>query len=274
MQFNNDVILCNPVTFSNWVKESDLQAERLRGQPQAFWQDIVKPGCDIYGDHLPVASKVNVGEKCVGIIPVKGMITKGLPSIFKAFGAVDVDELCAQIKDMDEDEECDCLALSFDSPGGTVGGVPECADAIFNIAKKKKVYGVIDGQCCSAAFWLASQCSALISTKSSDIGSIGVYCAYPDYSQAFEREGIKIDMFKSGPLKAAGYPGTSLSDAQRANIQQGIDSIYAMFTGDVKRNRKSIKDDSMQGQSFLAEDACNRGLCDGIGNLTTLLDVF
>ena len=38
-------------------------------------------------------------------------------------------------------------------------------------------------------------------------------------------QGVRMDVIKSGTLKGAGIPGTSLSDAQRADLQAQVGTL-------------------------------------------------
>ena len=67
-------------------------------------------------------------------------------------------------------------------------------------------------------------------------------------------------------LKAAGYPGTSLSDAQRADLQAGVDSVHEMFKGAVVRGRL-VEEWAMEGQSMMGAKARDAGLVDAVGEL-------
>ena len=61
-----------------------------------------------------------------------------------------------------------------------------------------------------------------------------------------------------------GFPGTSLSDEQRAELQAGVDAIFQMFKDDVAQGRDNISEDTMQGQTFMGATAVSAGLADEI----------
>jgi protease-4 len=119
---------------------------------------------------------------------------------------------------------------------------------------------------CSAAYWLASGASAIVATPSADVGSIGVYLPVLDVTGYYDNLGVKVELLKSGDLKAPGFPGTSLSDAQRADLQAGVDAVYGMFTRHVKAHRRT-GDEAMRGQSMMGEQAHAVGLVDSLGML-------
>lgn len=83
------------------------------------------------------------------------------------------------------DNSVACFILDFDIPGGVVTGVPELAAFTRGAAEEKPIYAFTGGQSCSAAYWLASACSKVFCTESADVGSIGVYVALVDETDAW-----------------------------------------------------------------------------------------
>ena len=199
----------------------------------------------------------------VGVIPLRGVIGKGLSRLETLTGAADVDELDASLDDMEDDEEVEVIIIDISSPGGTVTGVEEVAAKLAR--SKKSTIAFTDTEAASAAYWIGSAADRFVATPSATVGSIGVYMAIPDYSKAFEMQGVKMDVIKSGTLKGAGIPGTSLSDAQRADLQAQVEAIHADFKASVRGKRKMAKDEDMEGQVFSGRQAAQKGLVTGLG---------
>jgi protease-4 len=231
--------------------------------------------------NIPLGAKVSdmgdmlsaiFGEKPVlekfppfAVIPVKGMISKGLTELESLCGACDVHEIEEMLEECERDDTIKTIILDVDSPGGTSVGVPELAQRIKNCSKE--VISFTSSECCSAAYWLASQAGAgFYATPSSCVGSIGVYIAYPDCSEAYKMEGVKMDVIRSGLFKAAGVPGTSLDSNQRKMLQDEVDEIHADFKETVKSVRSFVEDGSMEGQTFSGKKAAEAGLVTGLVN--------
>jgi signal peptide peptidase SppA len=206
----------------------------------------------------------------VGVIPLKGVIGKSLTKLDTLTGAVDVNEFVDALELMEEDPEVETIIVDISSPGGTVTGVEEAALALARSSKKTVAY--TETEAASAAYWIGSAADRFVATPSATVGSIGVYMAIPDYSKAFESAGVRMDVIKSGTLKGAGIPGTSLSDAQRADLQAQVEAIHADFKAAVRGKRAMVKDDDMEGQVFSGKEAARKGLVTGIGsNLRSLI---
>lgn len=211
----------------------------------------------------------------VAYINVQGVIGRKLSFIEKACtGACDVEDLRDNIELAASYPDVAHIALVIDSPGGTVAGVPELAQRIKEINDTiKPVTAIVDGLCCSAAYYLAAGCDSILAIgKTSYIGSIGVYTYLLDESQYFAKEGVQPVVIKAGLNKGEGLPGMPITDEIKANLQKEVDYIYNLFTTHVKGNRPNVEDDTMQGRAYYSEEAEKLGLIDGYVN--TINEIF
>ena len=200
----------------------------------------------------------------VRFISVRGVLMRN-PGILQelCMGACSLARIQRQVTEYANDPTCQMIVLNFDTPGGSVGGTLEAAHAIARAAMVKPVVSIIQGQCCSAGYFLASQSTMIISDPSSLTGSIGVYIAYLDDSSAMSKAGFAWEVFRAGEHKAAGL-GRPLTKIERAQIQTLVDQAYVQFTDAVISGRGPIDSAVMQGQVFTAADALENGLIDAI----------
>jgi signal peptide peptidase SppA len=195
-------------------------------------------------------------------IPIGGVIGKKLTGFEKGAGAVDVNDVSAELHTAELDSTVTRILLHIDSPGGMVTGTPELAAQIGR--SSKPIYAFTDGSMASGAYWLGAAADAVFATATGNIGSIGVYLPVVDSTKQMDMRGLKIDLIKAGTLKGAGFPGTKLSEDQRAHLQQRVNDIHGMFTTHVSAHRGTVADATMQGQTFMAREALARNLIDGI----------
>lgn len=174
------------------------------------------------------------------------------------FDAVEVDELTAALTNSPAGS---VNHLWFRSPGGIVTGIPETAQAMRRIQETKTLNAFSDDLCCSAAYWLASQCGQIHGTPTAFFGSIGVYSASYDYCKMLEDLGIKLELFRSGQFKGRGLMGLPLSDADRSQLQAQVMEMFGLFTADILDFRK-ITEDDMQGQAIRGQEAMRANLLD------------
>jgi hypothetical protein len=198
------------------------------------------------------------------IVPIKGVISKNVSEMDALCGACDIETVEEMLEAAERDASVKTVILVIDSPGGTSTGVPELANRIKNFSKE--VLAFTDNEACSAAYWLGSQARAFYATPSSTVGSIGCYIAYPDCSKAYEMEGVKMEVIKSGLFKGAGISGTSLDDQQREMLQREVEEIHSDFKTAVKSVREFADDSAMEGQSFSGKNAAEAGLITGLVN--------
>jgi signal peptide peptidase SppA len=194
-----------------------------------------------------------------------GVLGKHLDSMEEmCAGGLSVDKIQQALGEGRDDAKVASIIVHLDSPGGVVYGIAETAALIREISAQKPIVGFCDSQAASAAYWILAACDALYVTTSADLGSIGVYCAVFDYSGWFAKEGMKVELFKDGAFKAAGFPGTSLTDEQRDHLQAEVMACSGQFKADVRTHRKGIADSTMQGQCYFGQQAVDLKLADAV----------
>lgn len=213
----------------------------------------------------PEELKATITDDGIAIIPIMGVIGKRVGMLEKTSGVTDIDEISRLFDGVMADPTVKAIMLDIDSPGGTVGGVMEFAESIRQSRDDKPIHAMTDGDMDSAAYWIGSQADTVTATQSASVGSIGVYLPMLDASRAYEMQGYKVELFKSGDLKGIGVPGTSLSDDQRAHLQSQVDYLFGQFKSAVIDGRRElINDNFMQGQALYAAQAREAKLIDDI----------
>jgi ClpP class serine protease len=169
--------------------------------------------------------------------------------------------LTDKLKQADADPSVKSIVIDADTPGGMVGGVPELGDAIAGM--KKRVDVRVDGMLASAGVWAASQADSISATRSSEIGSIGVYTVRVDTSQALADRGIKVYLISSGGTKGGGADGKVTPDmlAEDARI---IGQLRDQFVSAVNTGRGRDLSSRATGAMWLAGDAQRIGLIDTV----------
>lgn len=195
-------------------------------------------------------------EDGIGVISISGPMLRK-PDLFERvfLGACDTHEARAAIEEAAAREDIQAIFLDIDSPGGSVAGTPELAQAVARASKQKYVYAFTSGQMCSAAYWVASQADAIYATAGARIGSIGVILPLIDSSDAFAKAGLKVEIFAAGKFKSTGTPGTSLSDEQRDWLRAEVEETFSEFRSAVLARGRKIPDEAMEGQTFSARRA-------------------
>jgi signal peptide peptidase SppA len=205
--------------------------------------------------------KVNVANG-IAVVPMAGIVGKRLSDMEMMCGGMDLDEQISAIEEASKDNGA--VIMQFDSPGGTVTGVPEAYDKLRQIGKKTTLLAYTDTIMASAAHWLASAASSIYASRSATVGSIGVYNVSLDYSRQLDEAGIKVNAIHAGDLKLMGAPFKKMTDEERAYIQNRVDEIHTEFKSAVSKGRKIDRDKMFRGQTFTGKEALNGGLLDGL----------
>jgi len=205
------------------------------------------------------------------VINISGVLLKTVPAWLRFWGieATGYDEIQAQLGQALADTSIDGIHLQVSSPGGIVDGLIDTADAIFNARRNKKVTATIEDLGASAAYWLASQAATIGAGRTTEVGSIGVYTVYYDYSKEAEDLGIKVVLIRSGEHKGMGVPGAEITAGQIAAVQANIDAIADQFVDSVARGRAMEAGEVRKlatGRLWIAEDAKKLGLIDIVTN--------
>lgn len=201
----------------------------------------------------------------VAVIKVEGTLMKQQSSMEAGTSTV---RLRRDIQLAVRDSEIGAILLAVDSPGGTVAGTEALARDVANAAKQKPVWAQVDDMAASAAYWIASQATAIYAGQNTDlIGSIGTILSVVDTSKMAEANGLQVRVFSTGALKGAGMDGMPITEEQAAYFQGLVDSAQVQFDAWVKKGRglsqKSL-DAVKTGEVFSASDALSKKLIDGI----------
>lgn len=220
-----------------------------------------------------VAEPIAANEGRFAIIGIKGALVPRASILDLAYVGdrlTSYEDIAESVRAAEADPSVQAIILRIDSPGGELGGLIDCADAIH--ASRKPVRAEIVGTCASAAYLLASQADRITATRGAVVGSLGVYCVLVDESQALANAGIALEVISSGGTKGAGADG-KITDDLRAVEQQWIDGLNKQFLDTIARARPALADSFAAintGEVWLSDAALSRGLIDSIETPTDL----
>lgn len=210
----------------------------------------------------------------VAIIPVVGIIAKRMADVngFCMPQGTSVEAVKRDIAAALEDQSVRALVLEIDSPGGTVDGVADLSQFIYESRGQKPITAYANGLMASAAYYIGSAADRIVASQDAEIGSIGVYAILEDDSEAYKAEGIRFEMIKAGKFKGEGHPLFPITQEARALTQEAVDAYYSQFVGAVARNRGMPLADALavgNGKTEIGAKAVMLKLADEIGTLDT-----
>ena len=164
------------------------------------------------------------------------------------------------------------VILHVDLPGGTTAGSEQLYDALGRVRAKKPVAVVVDSMAASGAYITAISGDYIVAKQTSLVGSIGVLFEYPNFTDLLGKIGVKMELIKSTPLKAAPNGFEPTSPEARAAIQAIILDSYAWFKGLVQ-DRRHMTDAELaavdDGRVFTGHQGLGLKLIDSLGDERT-----
>lgn len=260
---------------SLWAIRADALPRIMDFARAAVRGDLRSPAAFL-DDEITVAPQTPAPAG-VAVLPLTGVLTPHGSMLSWLFGgsAGGVQGFRDSLARAVADPDVSAIVLDVDSPGGSVGLVPEAAADVRAARDVKPVIAVASTLAASGAYWIASQASELHVTPSGQVGSIGVYYVHEDWSRANDRAGLQVTYISSGRYKTEGNPDEPLGEATREAWQQDSDALYRMFVEDVATGRgtsaDAVREGYGEGRVLLAEDALAAGMVDGISTFQQIV---
>lgn len=206
----------------------------------------------------------------VALVTVQG----GLSEYYFGVGAYT--SLRAMIEQCVTAEEIKSIVLEINSPGGDVNGLFECCNYILEAREKKSIVAHVTGMCCSAAYAIASSCSQIVATDTSEIGSIGVYAEAVDYTEWEKKQGIFSKIFRSKNAEKKNQ--SPFTEEGAKDLQAKLDYYEDCFYSVIEKGRAIEKEKALEdfghGAVFMASDAHERNMIDAIQSYDELINTL
>lgn len=208
----------------------------------------------------------------VAVLPFYGTVAQRMGMLMQSSGGVSTESFGELFDQAMADPTVSAVVIEFDSPGGSVFGVEELAQHIYDArGQGKPIVAQVNPLCASAAYWIASQCDEIVATPSAQVGSIGVYTIHTDLSAQNEQLGEAYTVISAGKYKTEALPFGPLSPEAQAAIQDEVNASYGMFVQAVARGRDATPDEVRngygQGRMVGARQAKALHLVDRVGTL-------
>lgn len=187
-----------------------------------------------------LADKVVYHPSGVAIVPVSGVLSFDRVCTEYAGGgsgggSCSYRHIAAVFKALATDPTVEQVLLVLDSPGGTVQGIAEAAEALIEFRQAKSVTAFTDSVCTSGAYWLASLCNGIVATPSAIVGSIGVVSSV--YKQGESPHG-KVYVFAKEKDKVFGSPYSDMTEEEAEYHKSRCADIYDDFANTVAVARR------------------------------------
>jgi signal peptide peptidase SppA len=213
----------------------------------------------------------------IALLPLYGVVTQrgNMVDDVSGPGSTSTQQFSSALRQLLADDTVGQILIDIDSPGGSVYGVAELADEIQSARSQKPIVAVANSLAASAAYWFGCSASEFYVTPGGEVGSIGVWQAHQDYSQALEESGVKTTLISAGKFKVEGNPYSPLDADAQSFMQSRVDDYYAAFTKSVARGRgvsvAQVREGMGQGRVLGADAALAQSMVDGVATFDDVL---
>ncbi|WP_207503820.1 S49 family peptidase [Telluribacter humicola] len=206
----------------------------------------------------------------VAIVGISGPMTKygGLCS----YGTLDY---IKAIETAYNDDRVEAVLLKVDSPGGEVRSIADLYDLV-KLNHKPVVAFVEDMAASAALYGIIGAQHIQAAQATNEVGSIGVYTTFRNYSKYLEKAGISQKSIYSRLSTEKNIEIREALDGKTELLEDHLDVLATAFIDAVKAARGSKINlevaDPFKGKSFFAKDALAIGLIDEIGPLSVAFE--
>lgn len=232
-------------------------------------REVLEKYCDVN-----VAGYYMLGDWAV--VAVCGELYHGFDLWEFFMGNTSYQDVRAAVLEASRDTAVNGILLDVNSPGGTVAGVTELADAVRSVSKIKRIVVLAHDLQCSAAILGCVDAKEVWATPTARVGSVGAVCVIDDYTKLFDEAGIKVHGVTDEKLKLTGVPGIEQTPEMLANVAESVGQARDMFFGRVEaaRGGKGATAEAMtklNGAVLTAEKAVAAGLVDEVLTIDEVL---
>ena len=213
----------------------------------------------------------------VGVLRIEGIITQKSDFFTMFFGGAALDSLTVDFKSLMDNEAIDTIIIDIGSPGGTVSGVQEFANLVFDSREQKTIIAISSSAMMSAAMWIGAAADhGFITGDTVLTGSIGVLQTHVDTSLLEASAGLVVTEITAGREKRIASTHAPLSDVGRSILQAQVEKVMDAFVGDIAKFRdvsdQEARSNMADGKTFIGDNAVKAGLVDDIKTFDLLIE--
>jgi len=213
------------------------------------------------------------GKDKIVIVSLSGVIAE--ESVFMS-GVAALKEVAGQLKQAREDDAVRAVIFEVNSPGGSMTASDILHRHITKTKDKgKKIVVLMQNTATSGAYYVSAPADYIMAHPTTITGSIGVLISSLNMEGLFQKIGLKDVTIKSGDKKDLLSPFRTMTEEERALLQDIVDEMYERFLEIVAQGRgmdinkvRKLAD----GRVYTAKAAQEAGLIDGIGYMEDAID--
>ena len=142
----------------------------------------------------------------------------------------------------------------------------------------KPIITLVENICASGGYWIACATDHIIAPSTALIGSVGITIPYLfQLPELLNEHKVGYVSLKAGAYKTATDPFTTMSEDEKAMLQDSLNDSYEQFTTSVANSRKLNLTNVTQwadGRIFNGNQARKLGLIDENGSLQNAIRIL
>lgn len=224
---------------------------------------------DDYSNSMP--DDETESDDRIAILFAEGDIVDGAGTDYQ----VASESIVKDIRKVRDDKKVKAVVLRVNSPGGSARASEVILRELQLLRKKKPLIVSMGDVAASGGYYIACQADSIFALPTTITGSIGVFTMLFNVEPLMNNKlGITFDEVKNAPY--ADFPTGSrpLTADEQKLMQQGVDTIYALFKRRVAAGRKITEaevDSIAQGRVWTGKTALQLKLVDGLGSMDRAL---
>jgi protease-4 len=204
----------------------------------------------------------------IAIVPVHGAIGDA------AGRGASRASLVPTLRRVARDKYARAVVLHIDSPGGSALASDLIHREVQLLAEKKPVVACFGDVAASGGYYVAAPASAIVASRLSITGSIGVISARLVLGTLLDKLGIKTEVIRRAPHADLLTNPRPADEDERALLDREVEAFYKTFVAIVAKGRKREEaeiEPLARGRVWSGHAALENGLVDREGTLTDAL---
>ncbi|HVN22673.1 MAG TPA: signal peptide peptidase SppA [Syntrophorhabdales bacterium] len=207
------------------------------------------------------------------IIPVRGFLSDAPGKSLLGERPGTVQEVVAQLRKAEKDDEIKAVLLEVNSPGGSITASDILYHEIMAFKERTKakiVAGLMD-VATSGGYYISLPADRIVAHPTTITGSVGVIFVNPKVMGLMDKLGVAVEVNKSGKEKDIGSPFRPSTPEEQKIFQELIDRMAKRFLDLVAKHRmmdQTLLSSVSTARIYSAEEALRLKLVDRVGYMS------
>ena len=206
----------------------------------------------------------------IAVIYAEGEITSSELTSPYSNANVITEKMVDELIKLKRNNKVKAVVLRINSPGGSGYVSEQIWKQVNDLKNEKKIVVSMGNVAASGGYYIACAADKIIAEANTLTGSIGVFGMFPNAAELYRKLDLTTDVVKTNTFGDFGDPSRPMREDEKALLQGYVEHFYEVFLtrcSDGRGMSKEAIDKIAQGRVWTGEQALDRGLVDGLGDL-------